>query len=429
MQGNKTTRIFSLFILSLIFVSLFSSFVLAATGNGDGLYDKAIKSLETGLSKVTDESALYYVYSIGLSIASLFKGDMEGFIKYLMFGLPAIGVFFLLYIVARFASVITIFRGGSHDWYANMFGWGMAFIGVATPPVFNLLRGLFGGVLGMTLFLGLAIWIVISFFRRMGKDLKKDKGNFYSKKDEDNYKTYSKKWDDDYTKIEKDEEEIGRLQTDIHKREYEDINILGRAVNVTKEVNAKLSSLDASSTPENISEVKNYIENNFVSGMRDSLKRFIEDKGREYQAEATLREKTNEEITNISKFRNDVASSKIKGPNINKIDSLLQEIATKKNELRNLESKAKKFDKVEINKFVTNINNDVDRISTEKEIHVLKRLFEDLDKNLETLLTYERESGRLIVARENIDEFIKTNFKKLKTDKSFLGSFSEVGGG
>ncbi|MFP4119295.1 MAG: hypothetical protein ACLFTH_04540 [Candidatus Woesearchaeota archaeon] len=107
---------------------------------------------------------------IGQSFVILFQeGDIGGFLNELLKGAPLVGVFLIIYILGRFLSAKTIFRGAETKTYENMFGLGLALVGLFTPNVYAFITTVLGGTFIMIMaFIFIVSAIIIQITRARG---------------------------------------------------------------------------------------------------------------------------------------------------------------------------------------------------------------------------------------------------------------------
>lgn len=109
------------------------------------------------------------IVSLVAAFEALFQGSISGFLANLIGLLPLIGTFFIIYKLFEFVGVISVFKNPEHKGYARWIGLGVAFIGIVTPAVANLIVGLFANSLLILLILIFGIWGLIFYINHMRK--------------------------------------------------------------------------------------------------------------------------------------------------------------------------------------------------------------------------------------------------------------------
>ncbi len=109
--------------------------------------------------KAVGEAQAIYLSEFVNVFTALFGGDIGKAVGHLAQSLPLFGVFLLIYIVGKYSAKVTIFRKDEFEKYANIFGWGLALIGIASP-VFGLIVNLFGNSLLTIIFFLLFIFMI-----------------------------------------------------------------------------------------------------------------------------------------------------------------------------------------------------------------------------------------------------------------------------
>ncbi|MGM5481136.1 MAG: hypothetical protein ACQESE_01860 [Nanobdellota archaeon] len=114
-------------------------------------------------------SAFDHLSTIGTAFSFLFDGDLGLFLSTLLEGAPLVGVFLIVYILGRFVSGTTIFKKAESKTYENLFGLGLALVGIATPKVYGFIVSVLGGsfILILTIIFVIAA-IIIQITRARG---------------------------------------------------------------------------------------------------------------------------------------------------------------------------------------------------------------------------------------------------------------------
>ena len=135
----------------------------SGTGGNLNSYSNSYKS-QTEVKKVTLNDDLAH---LSAAFGFIFTGNIPGFFEEILKAVPLIGIFLLIYAVAHYAAVITIFRKEEHKKFANIFAIGLAIVGIMSPPVFDIIRNLLGNSLLTILFMLIFIFMIIIFFKRL----------------------------------------------------------------------------------------------------------------------------------------------------------------------------------------------------------------------------------------------------------------------
>jgi hypothetical protein len=151
MSKIKMSKLFFLTsVLSLFSTKLVSAYMVITTSD---------------LKAVGEAQAIYLSEFVNVFTA-LFGGDIGKAVGHLAQSLPLFGVFLLIYIVGKYSAKVTIFRKDEFEKYANIFGWGLALIGIASP-VFGLIVNLFGNSLLTIIFFLLFIFMIIMMWNTL----------------------------------------------------------------------------------------------------------------------------------------------------------------------------------------------------------------------------------------------------------------------
>jgi ABC-type multidrug transport system fused ATPase/permease subunit len=112
---------------------------------------------------------------------ALFSGDVPGFAAGIVNALPLFGLIFVIYALAYYLSIITIFRGNDprYQRFGNIFGIGLALLGLAQQSVYNMVLGLSTAMLSI-IFLLLSIFIVWMFLNVSRTGLNETEGQMHT---------------------------------------------------------------------------------------------------------------------------------------------------------------------------------------------------------------------------------------------------------
>lgn len=114
--------------------------------------------------------------SFGDGFRALFQADMDGFIDGLLGAMPLFGLIFVVYGLAYFLCVLTLFREKEHQRFAQMIAIGIALLGLAQQSVYNTILGLSTAFLTIAFILAVVFMIImfLNYSRRRHFETNKD---------------------------------------------------------------------------------------------------------------------------------------------------------------------------------------------------------------------------------------------------------------
>ncbi|MGE0792883.1 MAG: hypothetical protein AB7V77_01730 [Candidatus Woesearchaeota archaeon] len=140
---------------------------------GDALVytGETIPGLNSGSStKLTDTKLKFFSPSTSIDdmktnlkeafICLIQKRDIKCFFDKMLSSVALLGIFMIIYVIARYASEITLFKAPEHKRFAHIFGIAFGILGVFTSPISNFLKFLLGDIFLSLLFIALIIFTI-----------------------------------------------------------------------------------------------------------------------------------------------------------------------------------------------------------------------------------------------------------------------------
>ncbi|MDD3175706.1 MAG: hypothetical protein PHU51_04475 [Candidatus Nanoarchaeia archaeon] len=298
MSKIKMSKLFFLTsVLSLFSTKLVSAYTIITTSD---------------LKAVGEAQAIYLSEFVNVFTA-LFGGDIGKAVGHLAQSLPLFGVFLLIYIVGKYSAKVTIFRKDEFEKYANIFGWGLALIGIASP-VFGLIVNLFGNSLLTIIFFLLFIFMIIMMWNTLHTS------NAMSRKDLYTAGTENLHAKGEYLKAEH--------ELEMQKKEIKNIKIINkeskdRSDEIIKRIGKTEATL-SNKIDKGFSDLKTFFANAYK---KLPLKEFL-------KLINNFRKQTEKSLNNIEK-KLEKHDTKISEEN-KKLNELLQKTRVELEEMKNL---------------------------------------------------------------------------------------------